>query len=75
MRVSQAVGNVEEELHVEGVLGDAGAASVDGGDQSAVQLVHVVLGHRPTARTCLVLHLQSVRACAYTHTHTRTQNA
>ena len=60
---SQAVWDVEDELHVEGVLGDTGASAVNGGDQSAIQLVHVVLGQWPTAWACLVLNLE--------HTHTR----
>lgn len=62
---SQAVWDVEDELHVEGVLGDTGASAVNGGDQSAIQLVHVVLGQWPTAWACLVLNLE--------HTHTHTQ--
>lgn len=55
---SDDVRNVKDELHVHGGLGDAGAASVDDGDQGAVQLVHVALGEELASAAGLVLHLQ-----------------
>lgn len=55
---SDDVCDVKDELHVHGSLWDAGAASVDDGDQGAVQLVHVALGEELTSAASLVLHLQ-----------------
>lgn len=49
--------DVEKELQVHGRLGHAGAAPVDDGDQSAVQLVHVALGQQAATAAGLVLHL------------------
>lgn len=49
--------DVENELHVHGSLRYAGTASVDDGDQRAVQFVHVALGQQPASAAGLVLHL------------------
>lgn len=51
------VRDVENELHVHGSLGNAGATSMDDGDQRAVQFVHVALGQQPASGAGLVLHL------------------
>lgn len=56
---SNDVRNVKDELHVHGGLRDAGAASVDDGDQGAVQLVHVALGEELASAAGLVLHLRA----------------
>lgn len=56
-RVLDGVRDVENELHVHGSLGNAGATSVDDGDQRAVQFVHVALGQQPASGAGLVLHL------------------
>lgn len=56
---SDDVRNVKDELHVHGGLRDAGAASVDDGDQGAVQLVHVALGEELASAAGLVLHLRA----------------
>lgn len=42
--VLNGVCDVEDKLHVHGCLWYAGQASVDDGDQSIVQLVHIALG-------------------------------
>lgn len=55
---SDDVCDVKDELHVHGGLGDAGAASMDDRDQSAVQLVHVALGEELASAAGLVLNLQ-----------------
>lgn len=57
-RSSDDVRDVEDELHVHGGLRDAGAASVDDGDEGAVQLVHVALGEELASAAGLVLHLR-----------------
>lgn len=49
--------DVEDELHVHGSLWDTSAASMNDGDQGAVQLVHVALREEFSSRACLVLHL------------------
>lgn len=51
--------DVEDKLHVHGSLGDTSTTSVDDGDQSPVQLVHVVLREQPASRASLVLHLRA----------------
>lgn len=53
--------DVEHELHVHGSLGYAGTASVDDGDQRAVQFVHVALGQESATAASLVLHLHKNR--------------
>ncbi len=57
--------DVEGELHVHCSLWNACATSVDDGDQSAVQLVHVALREEASSTAGLVLHLT-----ANTHRHT-----
>lgn len=54
---SHGVCDVKDELHVHGSLRYARAASVDDGDQSAVQFVHVALREEPASAASLVLHL------------------
>lgn len=67
--------DVEDELHVHGGLRHAGAPSMDDGDQSAVQLVHVALGEESAPGAGLVLHLgerERERTCTRTHVILRT---
>lgn len=66
---SDAVCDVKDELHVQGGLRYARAASVDDGDQSAVQFVHVALREEPASAASLVLHLGGGKN---THTHANT---
>ena len=49
---------VEDKLHVHGSVRDTGTTSVNDGDQSAVQFVHVALGEEPAPPPRLVLHLR-----------------
>lgn len=51
--------DVEDELHVHGSLRHTSATSMDDGDQSAVQLVHVALREEPASGASLVLHLRA----------------
>ena len=57
--VLDGVCDVEDELHVHSSLWDTSTTSVDDGDQSAVQLVHVALREEPTSAAGLVLHLRA----------------
>lgn len=58
--------DVEDKLHVHGSLWNTSTTSVDDGDQSAVQLVHVVLREQSASRASLVLHLRA-KTHIYTH--------
>lgn len=60
--------NVKDELQVHGSLWYTGATSMDDGDQSAVQFVHVALREEPASTASLVLHL-SVKTHTQKHTH------
>lgn len=62
--------DVEDELHVHGGLRDTRAASVDDGDQGAVQLVHVALREEAASAAGLVLHLRARRTNRHTLTST-----
>lgn len=55
---SNAHWDVEEKLHVHGLMGDTGASSVDDGNQGPVQIVHILLRQEVATRASLVLNLQ-----------------
>lgn len=67
LHVLDGVCDVKDKLHVHGSLWYTGATSMDDGDQSAVQFVHVALREEPASTASLVLHL-SVKKTNKTHT-------
>lgn len=72
---SHGVCDVKDELRVHGRLRYARAASVDDGDQSAVQFVHVALREEPASAASLVLHLGGGKKKRHTDVQTHAHDA
>ena len=68
--VLDAVCYVVDKLDIHGYLWHTGSASVDDGNEGAVQLVHVALGKEPASRARLVLHLRHTHTQTHEHEHT-----